>query len=208
MKDKQPAPVGGCHIVGKAIVPEDFGQLEAEAKHLQELMVSASMECAGKQQEALAEAMDSYLKVSTPSVMLSLLRQNAELKAERDALASELDKRPEPAVYEAEMNGFMSSVTKSHYEECKRYGVKTRVLYTAPPAPVPDEKDPRDSFERIFPMPNHVSRCGKGYYCSSYSAWAGNEFMQKWEGWKAHRAEVLKINSEFEGIIKSNSAKN
>jgi len=41
----------------------------------------------------------------------------------------------EPVVYEAEMNGFMSSVTKSHYEECKRYGVKTRVLYAAPPAP-------------------------------------------------------------------------
>jgi hypothetical protein len=47
------------------------------------------MECAGKQQEALAEAMEAYLKVSTPSVMLSLLQQNAELKAERDALAAE-----------------------------------------------------------------------------------------------------------------------
>ena len=89
MTDKQPAPVGDCHIVGKAVVPEDFGQLEAEAKRLQELMVSASMECAGKQQEALAEAMEAYLKVSTPSVMLSLLRQNADLKAERDAMAAE-----------------------------------------------------------------------------------------------------------------------
>jgi len=88
MTDKQPAPVGDCHIVGKAVVP-GFNELEGAAKRLQELMVSASMECAGKQQEALAEAMEAYLKVSTPSVMLSLLQQNAELKAERDALAAE-----------------------------------------------------------------------------------------------------------------------
>ncbi|MBS0967744.1 hypothetical protein JK232_02445 [Nissabacter archeti] len=87
MTDKQPAPIGDCHIVGKAVVPEDFVKLEAEAKRLQELMVSASIECAGKQQEALSKAMEAYLEVSTPSVMLSLLQQNAELKAGRDALA-------------------------------------------------------------------------------------------------------------------------
>ncbi|PLR52377.1 hypothetical protein CYR52_07415 [Chimaeribacter arupi] len=117
--------------------------------------------------------MEAYLEVSTPSVMLSLLRQNAELKAERDALADELNKRPEPAVYEAEMNGFMSSVTKSHYEECKRYGVKTRILYTAPPAPVvqvPDEKA----------VSNDNALCDN---IENY-------------GWNSCRAEVLRLNSQ------------
>jgi len=96
--NKQPAPVGDCHIAGKAVVPEEFNQLEAVAKRLQEALVSASIECAGKQQEALSKAMEAYLEVSTPSVMLSLLQQNAELKAERDALAAELNKQPAPVV--------------------------------------------------------------------------------------------------------------
>ena len=39
----------------------------------------------------------------------------------------------ETAVYEAEINGVMSSVTKSHYEDCKKYGVKTRQLIVKPP---------------------------------------------------------------------------
>lgn len=55
-----------------------------------------------------------------------------------------------PAVYEAEMNGFMSSVTKSHYEECKRYGVKTRVLYTAPPAPVVNRNALRELVDLVW----------------------------------------------------------
>lgn len=38
----------------------------------------------------------------------------------------------ETALYEAEINGVMSSVTKSHYEDCKKYGVKTRQLIVKP----------------------------------------------------------------------------
>ncbi|QNQ59741.1 hypothetical protein [Pantoea sp. MT58] len=41
----------------------------------------------------------------------------------------------ETAVYEAEINGVMSSVTKSHYEDCKKYGVKTRELIVKPTPP-------------------------------------------------------------------------
>ena len=122
MTDKQPAPVGDCHIVGKAVVPEDFGQLEAEAKRLQELMVSASMECAGKQQEALAEAMEAYLKVSTPSVMLSLLRQNAELKAERDSLAAAVKVPPEMREHEAayqDCKGGLSTAFMEGFNQCR-----------------------------------------------------------------------------------------
>ncbi|WKZ93571.1 hypothetical protein P0E69_06670 [Chimaeribacter arupi] len=187
MTDKQPAPVGDCHIVGKAVVPEDFGQLEAEAKRLQELMVSASMECAGKQQEALAEAMEAYLKVSTPSVMLSLLRQNAELKAERDALAGELSRlrKQKPMAQVAE--SFIFFLRRQDSGECWPVGTKlyTEPRPTAPVVKVPDELTHEAAMQLFFGKP-----------------------VTAIDVWNACRAEVLKINSEPEGIIKSNSAKN
>lgn len=44
----------------------------------------------------------------------------------------------EPVEYHAEINGIMSSVTKSHYEDCVKYGLKTRKLYADPrPAVLP-----------------------------------------------------------------------
>lgn len=45
--------------------------------------------------------------------------------------------------------------------------------------------DPRDEFEKFFPIPSHVIRCGKGYACTEYNAWGGHDFIQKWEGWSA-----------------------
>lgn len=60
------------------------------------------------------------------------------------------------------------------------------------PAPVvPDDSDPRDAFEVVFPMPKYVQRCGAGYAATSYSAWNAHDFVQKWEGWKACRAAML-----------------
>lgn len=38
----------------------------------------------------------------------------------------------EPVIYQAEINGVMSSVTRSHYDDCKKYGVKTRLLIIKP----------------------------------------------------------------------------
>lgn len=54
----------------------------------------------------------------------------------RIALASLTAK---PVVHEAEINGVMSSVTKSHFDDCEKYGIKTRKLYTFPPVPVKQE---------------------------------------------------------------------
>lgn len=45
--------------------------------------------------------------------------------------------------------------------------------------------DPRDEFEKVFPIPSHVIRCGKGYACTEYNAWGGHDFIRKWEGWSA-----------------------
>jgi len=45
--------------------------------------------------------------------------------------------------------------------------------------------DPRDDFEKVFPLPKHVIRCGNGYACTEYNAWGAYEFIHKWEGWRA-----------------------
>lgn len=65
-------------------------------------------------------------------ITILIRKDAAELAQQLEALAKQ-----EPEIYEAEINGVMSSVTKSHYEDCKRYGVKVRELFTraVPPAP-------------------------------------------------------------------------
>lgn len=59
------------------------------------------------------------------------------------------------------------------------------------PYTVPDETDPRDAFEKVFPIPKHAERCGKGYCCTAYNAWDAQAFENKWEGWNACRAAML-----------------
>ncbi len=46
-------------------------------------------------------------------------------------------------------------------------------------------------FEIVFPMPNHVMRCGKGYVATEYGAWQANYYCQKWIGWQASRAALV-----------------
>lgn len=61
---------------------------------------------------------------------------------------------------------------------------------TAPVAAL--DVDPRDAFEAVFPIPPYAERCGAGYYCTAYSAWNVQDFIQKWHGWDACRAAMLK----------------
>ncbi|HGE6736213.1 TPA: hypothetical protein ACGCBI_002842 [Serratia marcescens] len=66
------------------------------------------------------------------------------------------------------------------------------LINNAAPAPaVPDESDPRDAFESVFPMPKYVVRCGTGYAVTAYSAWGAHDFKERWEGWNACRAAML-----------------
>jgi len=88
MTDKQPAPVGDCHIVGKAVVPE-FSKLEAVAKRCRDELTNLYAGSAPQDCEAAMSALNDFREACTPSVILSLLQQNAKLKAERDALAVE-----------------------------------------------------------------------------------------------------------------------
>ncbi|MBS6034014.1 MAG: hypothetical protein KIB40_12850 [Pantoea sp.] len=71
--------------------------------------------------ESVTTSVDFASHVSVEAVIVMA----RELLALRKAFS-------ETAVYEAEINGVMSSVTKSHYEDCKKYGVKTRQLIVKP----------------------------------------------------------------------------
>ncbi|WP_336062251.1 hypothetical protein [Serratia sp. 201] len=69
----------------------------------------------------------------------------------------------------------------------------------AQPAPaVPDESDPRDAFESVFPMPKYVVRCGAGYAVTAYSAWGARDFNERWVGWNACRAAMLAAVPEYD----------
>ncbi|HBM2940169.1 TPA: hypothetical protein LVL24_002270 [Klebsiella oxytoca] len=63
---------------------------------------------------------------------------------------------------------------------------------------VPDDSDPRDAFEAVFPMPKYAERCGNGYCVTAYSAWSANDFKHKWEGWNACRAAMLNHPSSIQ----------
>lgn len=56
--------------------------------------------------------------------------------------------------------------------------------------------DSRDEFEKVFPIPKYVIRCGKGYACTEYNAWDGHDFIKKWEGWSA---AILHAQSDDDG---------
>ena len=78
---------------------------------------------------------------------------------------------------------------------------------TTPPAPaaVPDV-DPRDAFEALFPISKYAERCGAGYCCTAYSAWGAQDFIQKWNGWNACRAAMLKAEPVMPAAVADQTA--
>lgn len=62
---------------------------------------------------------------------------------------------------------------------------------------VPDDSDPRDAFEAVFPMPKYAERCGAGYCVTAYSAWDAINFTKKWEGWNACRTAMLQTDKSL-----------
>lgn len=120
------------------------------------------------------------------------------LKAERQqdiALLEELlaNREAQPVMYASEETlAYANEGEKSLIVWSGPMGDAVVPLFTAPPAPaVPDESDPRDAFESVFPMPKYVVRCGAGYAVTAYSAWGANDFVERWEGWNACRAAML-----------------
>lgn len=51
-----------------------------------------------------------------------------------------------------------------------------------------EEVDPRDAFEKLFPLPVFCVRCGTGYASTSFNGWEANKHQARWEGWKAAMA--------------------
>lgn len=47
------------------------------------------------------------------------------------------------------------------------------------------EADPRDEFERKFPIPLNCVRCGTGYSATEYNAWDAHKHIDRWKGWSA-----------------------
>ncbi|WP_407302660.1 hypothetical protein ACHQJB_12050 [Raoultella planticola] len=90
-----------------------------------------------------------------------------------------------------ETDWYWDDCDKGFYEQYAHD--RRRILYRhAQPAPVvPENSDPRDTFEDVFPMPTHVERCGTGYAVTAYGAWNAYDFVKKWEGWNACRAAML-----------------
>ncbi len=48
----------------------------------------------------------------------------------------------------------------------------------------------REEFEKQFPIPKHVIRCGTGYAVTSYGAWEANSYLDLWKGWLAGRESI------------------
>jgi hypothetical protein len=60
---------------------------------------------------------------------------------------------------------------------------------TPPAAPVQEParsmSDEQDAFEKVFKLPDGITRFDGGYAPTSYSAWSAQQNCYRWEGWKA-----------------------
>jgi hypothetical protein len=55
----------------------------------------------------------------------------------------------------------------------------------APVQPVASMSDEQDAFEKVFKLPDGITRFDGGYAPTSYSAWSAQQNCYRWEGWKA-----------------------
>ena len=51
--------------------------------------------------------------------------------------------------------------------------------------PVRSMSDEQDAFEKVFKLPDGITRFDGGYAPTSYSAWSAQQQCYRWEGWKA-----------------------
>jgi len=51
--------------------------------------------------------------------------------------------------------------------------------------PVASMSDEQDAFEKVFKLPDGITRFDGGYAPTSYSAWSAQQNCYRWEGWKA-----------------------
>lgn len=131
---------------------------------------------------------------AVPSVGISLVsiaRRTAGLLRQLDYEPNAKSENPiEVLLFDAEkVESDIKEMKKNRATMLKPHSVG-RYFY-ASAQPVPDETDPRDAFEAVFPMPKYAKRCGAGYDHTAYFAWDAREFMNKWEGWNACRAAML-----------------
>jgi hypothetical protein len=63
--------------------------------------------------------------------------------------------------------------------------IKQALAQPAPVQPVASMSDEQDAFEKVFKLPDGITRFDGGYAPTSYSAWSAQQNCYRWEGWKA-----------------------
>ncbi|MBC1189275.1 hypothetical protein HII27_26955, partial [Kluyvera sp. SCKS090646] len=75
-----------------------------------------------------------------------------------------------------------------------------------------EKVDPRDAFEKLFPLPAFCVRCGTGYASTSFNGWDANKHQARWEGWKAamalmeSRTVTVKLPELCVGVVQGGHA--
>jgi hypothetical protein len=59
------------------------------------------------------------------------------------------------------------------------------LLATPVQEPVASMSDEQDAFEKVFKLPDGITRFDGGYAATSHSAWSAQQNCYRWEGWKA-----------------------
>jgi hypothetical protein len=59
------------------------------------------------------------------------------------------------------------------------------LLATPVQEPVASMSDEQDAFEKVFKLPDGITRFDGGYAPTSHSAWSAQQNCYRWEGWKA-----------------------
>lgn len=63
-------------------------------------------------------------------------------------------------------------------------------LQPAQQKPLRSISEEQDAFEKVFKLPEGITRFDGGYAPTSYSAWSAQQQCYRWEGWKA-RAMIV-----------------
>jgi len=92
-----------------------------------------------------------------------------------------------PEWVETEPHG--AHLTKAGAQLWIRHLFALEVAPPAQPAPVQEPvrsmSDEQDAFEKVFKLPDGITRFDGGYAPTSYSAWSAQQQCYRWEGWKA-----------------------
>ncbi|WP_370610941.1 ead/Ea22-like family protein [Klebsiella aerogenes] len=132
-----------------------------------------------------------FIAQANPANILTLVEAFEKAQAENTAGAAGMAESYETTISMlktriAELEESHAQVIQSrdHYKRMSEEGLKQLAESRTAMNEV-TEIDPRDAFEKIFPIPIFCIRCGDGYASTSFNGWDANTHKARWEGWKA-----------------------